>query len=292
MMSLLPQIERELLDAAQRTNQAPVAAAGAPRPPGRRKRRSPRRGVLASLAGVGAGTIVALLLLGFTGGSGTRAISIAAAAYRAASPGPGILYVVTETTQTNASGQPTGSPSRVESWSTTSPDAEHSIQITGSHVFEQAITGHDQSVWTSGRPGVITTTTLPMVIGHPVDPASMLRGLYRAGRVSVAGHSDIDGRPVLRLHIASPPPRAGILTPGMTVLVDAKTFAPIELISYDTEQGRRGGPYTVLATTVTRYLTFQHLPATNANRDRLRIADHPHARVIPKAPGNRSLSSP
>jgi len=236
--------------------------------------------MLAALAGVGAMTALTLVALGISGGPRDQGIDVAAAAYRAVAPGPGILYTVTETTQTNPSGQPRGLPVRLESWSTVIPAGEHSIQITGTHVFEQATAGHQQSTWTSGQPNVIQTTTLSRVIGSPQDPAATLRSMYRAGHVTVVGRGELNGRPVWHLKIAAPAiQRVGPQAPGVTAVIDAKTFDPIELTGYAV-QSTGNGPFRVISTNVTRYLVVQHLPATPGNRALLRITDHPHAKIV------------
>jgi hypothetical protein len=65
--------------------------------------------------------------------------------------------------------------------------------------------------------------------------------------------------------------------PSATVLVDAKTFVPIENVTYST--GTEGG-HSVLQSTKVRYLTYQELAASPADGRLLSLAIHPGAKTV------------
>jgi hypothetical protein len=85
--------------------------------------------------------------------------------------------------------------------------------------------------------------------------------LLRSGRATVAGHERVAGRDALKI-VA----QGG----GLTFLVDARDYTPIELRT----RGTGGG-------TVLRFVAYERLPLTDASRDMLSIAaQHAGAPVV------------
>ena len=99
----------------------------------------------------------------------------------------------------------------------------------------------------------------------PPDPATMLRDAISAGDAQDEGKTQLGGRTVEKIRLADP---SG--SPDYTY-VDPKTFYPVEVDSH-------GFLYDMPLQVVTRYLTFEYLPRTAANRALTDIhAQHPNA---------------
>jgi hypothetical protein len=270
-MSLLPQVERELLEAALRTSPAYQ------RPP-----RRPRRvliGVVAALA-VAVVVVLGVGAVRHDGAVSADAATIVADAYRAATPADDILHIVS-VSQSSAvrHGRLEHSPRfREQTWLIAHPFADHDIATGDGTVSEIAFSRGTYDQWDNDSPRVIHRSAVSASTQR-FDPSAMLRALYRSGRVVVAGRLRIDDVAVWRLKVSkvmvhdTPPPAS-------TVFVDARTFAPIEQIDYRATQRHRGGPWTVVGRFITRYPVFEHLPATPANRALLRMRPHPGARIV------------
>jgi hypothetical protein len=271
-MSLLPQIERELLAAARRTT--PVHQ----RPP-----RRPRR----LFAGVAIAVAVAAVVVLTVGGTRHGRVAVAAAdvvadAYRAATPPPGAVLHIVTTTQSFAvhHGRHEHSPLfRQEDWLLAHPVENHGIFSGAGQVSEEAYSDGTYLQWDDGAPDVIHRSTGVAARTQQQDPAASLRRLYRSGRVLVAGRLRIAGVAVWRLKVRN----VGVHDnprPASTMFVDARTFVPIEEIVYGARQTHRYGAWTIVDREVTRYPVFENLPATAAGRALLRMHPHPGAHVV------------
>jgi hypothetical protein len=222
--------------------------------------------------------VCVLLALALRGGGGGQ-FDVAAAVYRAITPGHGVLYVVTDQ-ESESDGKRT--LLHVQRWSTSDPPSERSVSLERrnygrerSVLVEAAIAaGSTWSSWWSGRPGVIEHTRATGVARDEVAP---IRAAYRAGRLRVLEKTELPGHSVYRLQVV--PPRTGPAarkraTPTV-LLVDARTFVPIEVIDYS-----RGPHGRLRPTFAMHYRTFEELPATPANLAKLKLAAHPGARVV------------
>jgi hypothetical protein len=217
----------------------------------------------------------ALLVFALRGGGGQ--FDVAAAVYRAITPGHGIRYVVTDQ-ESERDGKRT--LLHVQRWS--DPPSERSVSLERrnygrehSVLVESAIApGSTWSSWWSGRPGVIEHTK---ATGVQRDEVAVLRAAYRAGRLRVLAKTRFYGRAVYRLRVIPPltgPGARNRATPT-DLLVDAHTFVPIEVIDY--VRGQHG---RLLPTFVMHYRTFKELPATPTNLAKLKLAAHPGARIV------------
>jgi hypothetical protein len=227
--------------------------------------------------------LVAALVVGFVvrGRPGDRGFDVAAAVYRATAPGAGVLHVVTANTQTYLDRDARPTRSRVERWSDTSRGQLRSVQTSGGRVLEQVLDGNRSQTWTSTNPHVIRQTTVRVVdAGHPDDMVAQLRAMYRAGHVRVIGRTRFGARPVWRLRMDLPRRPGGPRIPSPIVLVDANTFVPLQMTSYGGGQFKRNGPFVRTVRGVTRYVTYERLPATARNRELLRMSHHPGAKVV------------
>ncbi len=258
---LLARRERELSDPGR------AGGRSAPWPPSRR--------CVLALAPIG--LACALLVFALRGGGGQ--FDVAAAVYRAITPGPGVRYIVTDQ-ESDIDGKRT--LLHVQRWSTGDPPSERSISLERRNYgrersvrVEAAIApGATWSSWWSGRPGVIEHTR---ATGTQRDEVAVLRTAYRSGRLRVLEKTELGSRTIYRLQVV--PPRTG---PGARnrstptdVLVDATTFVPIEVIDYS------HGPHgRLLPTFVIHYRTFAELPATLSNLAMLKLAAHPGAHVV------------
>jgi hypothetical protein len=234
-----------------------------------------RRRVLALVPVV---LVLALLAFALRGGGGAQ-FNVAAAVYRALTPGHGVLHVVTDQ-ESESDGKRTFL--HVQRWSTSDPPSERSVSLERRNYgrersvrVEAAIApGGTWSSWWSGRPGVIEHTK---ATGTLRDEVAVLRAAYRAGRLRVLEKTELNGRSIYRLRVV--PPRTG---PGARnratptdLLVNASTFAPIEVIDY-----ARGSHGRLLPTFILHYRTFVELAATPANLALVKLAAHPGAKVV------------
>jgi hypothetical protein len=113
-------------------------------------------------------------------------------------------------------------------------------------------------------------------------PVAVLHRFYSEGRLKVLGNSDLEGRSVWRLEVQRDPAAQsqtvnGRPVPAPTVLVDAKTFVPIENVIYS---AGTEGRHQVLQSTRVRYATYRELPASPADERLLSLASHPGARMV------------
>lgn len=103
------------------------------------------------------------------------------------------------------------------------------------------------------------------------DPVATLRQLLRSGDATILATTTIDGRRVYEINAHSTQPPLEI-----TVYVDAATYAPVraELPGPGCPGVDCAGPETI------DFLTYEQLPATDANRKLLSVtAMHPQAHV-------------
>jgi len=262
---LLALRERELSDPAGARGRAELPATWQPR----------RRRVLVLVPVVLACTLLAFALRGGGGGQ----FDVAAAVYKAITPGHGVRYVVTDE-ESQIDGKRTFL--HVQRWSTSDPAAERSVSLQRTNygrehsvLVEAAIApGGAWSSWWSGRPAVIEHTK---ATGTLRDEVAILRDAYRTGRLRVLAKTRLDGRAVYRLQVV--PPRTGPAAHSRQIanvlIVDARTFVPVEDINYV------HGPHGRLVPTfVLHYRTFEELPATPANLALVKLAAHPGAHVV------------
>ena len=223
--------------------------------------------------------VIAVLLVFALRGGGGGQFDVAAAVYRAIAPGHGVRYVVTDQ-ESEIDGKRTSL--HVQRWSTSDPAAERSVSLERrnygrerSVLVEGAIApGGTWSSWWSGRPGVIEHTK---ATGVARDEVAILRDAYRSGRLRVLAKTRLDGRAVYRLQVV--PPRTGPAARSRQIpnvlIVDARTFVPVEDINYS-----RGPHGTLRPTFVMHYRTFEELPPTPANLALVKLAAHPGAQVV------------
>jgi len=132
-----------------------------------------------------------------------------------------------------------------------------------------------------------TLTPYAIAFRFPLNPAADLREAISAGRAHDEGKTKLDGRTVERIRI-DPPPRCpprfdNCPRDPQYVYVDPETFYPVQFVATTSQVEIVGGPgrssYShVRARNVTRYLTFEYLPRTDANRRLTDIrAQHPNA---------------
>jgi hypothetical protein len=245
-----------------------------------------RRPALLTLAGAGG---CATLVLALTGGPGGGGVDVAVAVQRAITPGDGVLHVVTEAV--TVSGTQTVNSDRTEWWSAQNPRRLHTHSYL--HTGTENVEGEGAIVsvnpprtlsWVSGTDD-IRESTQPLS-AHETAPDAWLREAYADGRVTLAGETEFEGKPAWRLTVkqaggVTPQILEGHDAPTASVIVDAKTFVPLESVEY--EAGSEDGN-PVLQTRTTRYLTYEELPANPANEALLKLAPHPGMQTVREAP--------
>jgi hypothetical protein len=114
----------------------------------------------------------------------------------------------------------------------------------------------------------------------PPDPVAALRQAISNGRAHDEGTTELDGRTVRRIRVDAPPdcPIAGCEADPEYHYVDPETFYPVQVESpHGYAIPSPGGPL-VRFHSVLRWLTYEYLPGTPANRALADIrAQHPNA---------------
>lgn len=244
------------------------------------RRRTARRTGL-SVAALATLAIVAIMVFGRSGSGGP---DVAAAIERAITPGPGVLHIVTES-ETLEAGKVTTS-SHEEIWSAQNPRRLR-LKRVGHYSGETIET--EGAVISTNPPRALSWMSGTDVIQEsrrPLDqseqsPVSWLRQAYGQGRLKLLGSGELHGRSVWRLSVqraAGQPSEIleGHELPDPTVIVDAQTFVPVELT---TPSVGSSTAHPVLQASITRYLTYEELPATSANLALLNLAPHPGAKT-------------
>ncbi len=234
----------------------PERGASRARPrPARARSAFPKRAALALPI---AAAVLGVALLGQGGGG---QFDVAAAVYKATLAGNGVHYMFLE-------GEAGPVRIRYQRWSTTDPLRERSVLADPSQTVELVSGGGLESAWSTEHARKI----LRVRGSAPVskwDPVRVIQQAYRAGRLRVLGKTTVDARAAYRAEVLS---RDGNAAVGATVIVDAHTFMPIEMI-----YGRPGDGSPTL---VLHVRSDEQLPAPNANLALLGLAHHAGARVV------------
>ena len=170
----------------------------------------PRRTLLAAPIAV---VVLGLALLGRGGGR----FDVAAAVYKATLAGTGVHFMFLE-------GEAGPMRIRYRRWSTTDPRSERSVQSNGSRLVELVSGGGVESAWSTEHPRRILRVHRSGQVSR-WDPVLVIQQAYRAGRLHVLGKTTVGARAAYRTQVVS-----GHGASGPIVIVDAHTFAPIEMV--------------------------------------------------------------
>jgi hypothetical protein len=227
----------------------------------------------AAIAGAGAVAALALIDVG-----GSR-LDVAQAILRATEPGSGVVHmsVVSERTV----GSSTTTTSR-QLWMAQDPRRLRSVQVDSEETREGALTTSPAraQTWSSSQPEVIEQSAPAGVERREESPVAIIHGLISEGRATVVGKTDYEGRAAWQLDIhpqSAPGTFEGKQLPDPELLVDADTYAPLELVIHSVVEEERGKPE--LEEQRERYVEYGELPATPQNEALLQLAPHPGARV-------------
>jgi hypothetical protein len=223
--------------------------------PARARSAFPKRAALALPI---AAAVLGLALLGRGGGGGQ--FDVAAAVYRATIAGNGVHYMFLE-------GEAGPVRIRYQRWSATDPRRERDVIAERARIVELVSGGVLESAWSTEHSQEILRTRSSVPLLNNWDPVRVIQEAYRAGRLRVLGKTTVGARAAYRAEVLSPHGSA-----GPTVIVDAHTFMPIEMIYH--RPG--GGPPTL----VVHVRSYEELPATKANLALLMLARHASARVV------------
>lgn len=226
--------------------------ASLPRERRRTRRGFPKRALLALPVAAAA---LGLALLGQGGGH----FDVAAAVYKATIAGGGVHYMSLE-------GESGRIRIRYRRWSTMVPFRERDLIERRSQAVELVSGGGFEWAWSTAHRREVLRVRGAAPISK-WDPVRVIQQAYRAGRLRVLGRTTLDGRAAYRAEVFS---KHG--PSGPTVIVDAHTYMPIEMIYYKPS----GGPPTL----VTHVLAYGELPATSSNLALVRVARHPGARTV------------
>ncbi len=246
-------------------------------PPGRARGRLPRRHLKLVLGvPLAGGAAVAIFALTGTPGAGT--LDVAAAMYRAITPGSGVLHMTTLTENT-AGGHTNTTGEQI--WSAQNPRRLRLIISVGGETLESALTTEPVKdlTWSRANPDVITQSTPSNVESTEQTPVSVLREDYQRGEMTLAGKTTTstgEAAWALDVHPTEPLPSLnGQKLPDPTVLVDATTFVPLELVI----SGVTAGANPQLQVTKVHYQTYEELPLNAQDEALLTLAAHPGARL-------------
>jgi len=257
--------------------------------PGRSRRAATRR-LLLPVAVVAAA--ITLALLSITGGSG-GGLSVVARAYAATSSNGTIVRYLMSSRMRPAKtnhvrwkymeirGQVWVSGSRrhvIETLSFVPGQASlsHEVAVDGNHVESFQSNTIIESTVQNGSGSC--TALVSCSDGVPADPLAEIRRLYKARQLRSAGQTTLDHR------------RVDVIVsrdPGVRVLVDPRTFIPIQITQ---TFGSRPWPISpIVTTTITNY---QRLPLTPSNSKLLNLRPHPRARIACTAPSGAITVTP
>jgi hypothetical protein len=205
--------------------------------------------------------VAAVLGLALLGQGGGRQFDVAAAIYKATIAGNGVHYMFLE-------GEAGPVRIRYQRWRTTDPLRERDVIARRGLIVELASGGGLESDWSTEHSRKILRAHSSAPLLNNWDPVRVIQQAYRAGRLHVLGKTTVGARAAYRAEVLSL--RGG--SAGPTVIVDAHTFMPIEMI-----YGRPGGGSPTL---VVHVRSYQELPASKANLALLTLAQHAGARVV------------
>jgi hypothetical protein len=239
----------------------------------RQRARTPRTAV-AGAAIAGAGVVAAVALVDVGGGR----LDVAQAILRATEPGAGVLHmsIVSERT--------VGAATRTTSeqlWTAQNPRRMRTVNTNSGETLEGALTTAPVRAlrWSSSQPRVIRQSYPSNVERAEESPVQTIHKLIAEGRATVMGKTTYEGREAWQLDVHPQPPPAsfgGRRLPDPTLIVDAQTYVPLELVEHDVTQ-ENGKPE--LAEQRERYTAYEELPATPQNEALLQLAPHPTASV-------------
>jgi len=267
--SLVTMLER--LDPAIRPLQAPLE------PPHELRRRPSARVSFAGAAVAGV-AVASALALGDLGGGGH--VDVAAAALRATEAGPGVLHMTIVSGRTFSSDTHPVS-SRREIWTAQNPRRMRVIATSSEETREDALTTTPVRAlsWASSQPDVIDESVPQNVELSETSPVQTIHNLLAEGRATLTGKTTYEGREAWQLQIHPQPATGqfeGKQLPDPTLIIDAKTFAPLELTS-QSPTSENGKPE--LAEQHERFTEYTELPANTQDEALLKLAPHPGATV-------------
>ncbi len=241
----------------------------------RRPARAPRV-AFAGAAVAGAGVVAALALIDVGGGR----LDVAQAILRATEPGSGVVHmsIVTERTV----GSSTSTTSR-EIWTAQDPRRMRTINRDPEGTLEGSLTTAPMRHlrWSSSQPTVIEQSAPANVERSEESATQIIHRLIAEGHATVTGRTTYEGREAWQLDI-HPQPAPGSFQgrqlPDPTLIVDAHTYAPLELSSRFVVEEEKGKPE--LAEQRERYTAYEELPATPQDEALLQLAPHPGAHVV------------
>lgn len=258
---------------------------GAPQRHERRRRvlrrdrvRRPLRALALGAAGAGAVGVALLILLG---SSGPASFNVAAAMYKATTPGSGVLHMSTLTENI------VGAHTNVihdEFWSEQNPRRIRIIISIDGGELESALTTSPMKLlqWSKEEPDVITQSVPTGIATTEQSAVQILRELVRKGEITEAGKTTFHGQPAYLLEVHPQyhvPTLNGQPLPNPTVVVDASTFVPLESTSYSVSS-EHGTPE--LMTSRNHYLAYEELPPNEQDEALLGLAQHPGASIKTK----------
>ena len=237
-----------------------------------RRRRRHRKGAVAVTVTAAAATAAAVVLLAGSFGGGSPASAVEPARAALTGSDQEILHVVAVQTRSGPNGATESS--RSEAWyQSSAPYDQRSL------MFDAAGTLQRELGTSGGSPQYYDPRTNTLHTLAPDDPVpdakgpdtevsglplvERMRAFLRSGDAHEDGHVTVDGRDAIR-----------IVADGITMVVDAATYRPIEWRTDITGTGGRFDSET------TRITTYEWLPATPANLALVSVgAQHPDAPV-------------
>lgn len=242
-----------------------------PRP---RRARAPRA-AYAGAAIAGAGAVAAIALIDVGGGR----LDVAQAILRATQPGAGVVHISVVTERT--AGSSTKTMSR-QVWTAQNPRRIRLLWTGPEGTSEGALTTSPlrEERWSSAKPDVIEESKPSGVLQNEESPVAIIHRLIAEGRATVVGKTTYEGRAAWQLDV-HPQPAPGTFEgkqlPDPELLVDATTYAPLELVTHEVAEEEKGRPE--LDEQRERYTEYEELPATPQNEALLDLAPHPGASV-------------
>jgi len=276
-VTLFPDLERQLAEAAARTTAAPASA--------RSFAVRHRRATALTSAAVLLATIVSIASLS-SGPAVLPALAIADKTYRAVTPGNEIVHFIFDT-RYRRNGRSVARI-RLERWQLGRQVRTRKTSFDGGRpiVAEEDTDGKTARLYDLESRQLMVSKVTPPAAKPASDPFATFRDRYRAGEVNDAGASTIDGRPVRKLRI-----KAGTRT--ITYFVNSDDGEPVAIQVFQIPRQYTVSPDgtktpstrgTGNVSRLTRVLLYEKLTATQRQRrvlrapipaDAKRISVHP-----------------
>lgn len=225
---------------------------------------------------------IAVLVVTLTGG-GPNASDILTKAEAAIAVTNKIAHSIFDNTSiTSALGQKNVTVDKVESWTLAGKRLHTRVVIMskdGKFESETEVTPSKQATYDAANNTITITPNIGAKSQAPVsqrDPLQSLRDAFGRDKVRFIGETKVDGKPGYEME-ADLSQRFGMGQSKLTYIVDSKTYLP--LVTRIKFKGAAQG-VSFSGSGVQRYKLFELLEPTKENLKKLKMSEHPGAKIL------------